>query len=445
MTFAGLRNGLTRFQVWMALLAAGTFAGFWAIVSGFLQGHENTFNTSTGVPWGILIAAYVFLVVSSTGMCLVSSLGHVFGMERFKPLGRRAVALAILLLVGGFVVILSDLERPLRIALYLFVTPNPTSAMWWMGVLYGLYFFAMIMEFFFMSRAEVIERTLHGTETVTPLHRAFIIGMHEGTEESVRSSEKYARLAGAAGVIFALAAHSTLGAVFGFIGGRGIWHGPFLPIYFILSAFVSGSAILILSLVLGHRNRGWEPAPEIRDAVQALGRLLLGVLCVFLFFVIWKLMTAQYGQIPGEFEAVMVLVNGPLAMPFWLCEITFGLLVPIGILVYTRGRSRWGLVAAALLVMVGMFFARYDFLIAGQLVPVVGSEILWQYTPHLIEVLSVVGAICLVLLLYSVADRLLPLEDYRVAPGPYVEAEGAQPAPDAIAPVPGSASAGGQS
>ena len=154
---------------------------------------------------------------------------------------------------------------------------------------------------------------------------------------------------GAAGVIFALAAHSTLGAVFGFLGGRSIWHGPFLPIYFILSAYVSGSAILVLSLVLHHGSKSQDPAPEIREPVRSLGQLLLIFLGIYLFFVIWKLVAAQYGQIPGEFESAMVLVNGPLALQFWLVEITLGLLVPIAILIYTRAQRNWGLIAAPLL------------------------------------------------------------------------------------------------
>ena len=439
---ARVRNGLTQFNVWMLILATGTVAGIWAIVTGFLQGHEVTFNTSTGVPWGLLIAAYVFLVVSSTGMCLVSSLGHVFGIERFKPLGRRAVTMAIVLLVAGFVVILSDLERPWRMVMYLFVTPNPTSAMWWMGTLYALYLIAMISELFFMSRAETASRILTGTGTVSRLHRIFLVGTRQMTEETEKRSERFARFSGAAGVIFALAAHSTLGAVFGFIGGRTIWHGPFLPIYFILSAFVSGSAILTISLILHHRGRGRTPAPEIREVVRSLSQLLLLFLCIFLFFVIWKIITAQYGQIPEEYDAVMLLLTGPLAVPFWLFEIGIGLLLPIAILIFTRAQHKWALVAVPLMVMTGMFFARYDFVIAGQLVPVVGRDVLWEYAPHWVEILTVVGAISLCLLLYTIGNRLLPLEDTLSVVVP-VETE-AKPVTGKIAGVPREVSPGTQ-
>ena len=437
MMTAARRVIASRFHLWIVLLVTMTGLGFWAIVAGFVRGHEVTFNTGTGVPWGILIAGYVFLVVSCSGMCLVSSLGHVFGIERFEPLARRAIFLAIVLLLSGFLVIASDLERPWRMVLYLFLTPNPASAMWWMGTLYSLYLVAMLLEFVFLCRAEIVRRIESSSGTVSAFHRAFLVGIREVSPGAVRSNLRLARVSGVAAVIFALAALSTLGSVFGFIGSRTIWHGPFLPIYFILSAYVSGSAILILSLVFSHRGKGNQPAPEIREIIRSLSRLLLVFLAIFLFFAIWKLLTAQYGRIPEEFESVMLVISGPLAVPFWVGEVTFGILVPIAILAYTRGRNVWGLTAAATMVIVGMFVARYDFVIGGQLVPIVGREPLWQYSPHAIEILSILGAISLCLLLYSVGGRFLPLEDYRPVSGQSGETETSPVvAPETVAAAP---------
>ncbi len=418
MMTANLKKGLTRFNVWIALLAAVTAVGFYAIILGFIQGHEVTFNTSTGVPWGMLISAYVFFVVSSTGMCLVSSLGHVFGMKRFEPLGRRAILLAIVLLLSGFLVIASDLERPWLMVLYFFVTPNPTSPMWWMGALYGLYLIFMILEFFFLCRAEILRRLEASSGAITAFHKALLVGIRKVSPDALKSNLKLARLSGAAGVISALAAHSTLGAVFGFIGSRSLWHGPYLPIYFILSAFVSGSAILILSLVLSHKTKGQELTLETKKVVRSLGQLLLLFLGIFLFFTIWKLVTAQYGRIPEEFESVMVLINGPLSVPFWVGEILLGILIPIVILVYTRMQKVWGITTASFLVILGMFVARYDFVVTGQLVPIIGRDGLWQYTPSVIEALSALGALSLCLLLYSLGNRLFPLEDFPIVPEP---------------------------
>ncbi len=103
-----LNPRVSRFGVRIAGLAVVTALGFAAIVIGFVQGHEVTFNTTTGVPWGVLISSYLFFVLPASGLCLLASLGHVAGIERFKPLSRRAVLLAITLLLAGFLVIASE-------------------------------------------------------------------------------------------------------------------------------------------------------------------------------------------------------------------------------------------------------------------------------------------------------------------------------------------------
>ncbi len=184
-----------------------------------------------------------------------------------------------------------------------------------------------------------------------------------------------------------------------------------LPIYFVLSALLAGTAILISAIVLSYKASGKETPYEINEIVTGLGKLLALFLGVFLLFTIWNLLTAQYGRIPEEFESVMLLINGPLAMRFWTLEISLGLLVPLFILIYTRAQKNWGVIVASLLVVLGMFAARYDFVLAGQLVPVIGKETLWQYTPSIIEILTVLGAFSLSLFLYSLGYRLLSLED----------------------------------
>lgn len=407
----GLKRASLPLYLWLFVLVALTILGFYAIVIGFVKGHEVTLNVSRGVPWGILISAYVFFVVSSTGMCLVSSLGHVFGMKKFEPLGRRAILLAIVLLLSGFLVIASDLERPWRMVLYVLITPNPASAIWWMGILYGIYLVFMILEFFFLCRAEILRRLEVSSRAITAFHKVLLVGIREVSPNALRSNVILARLSGAGGVISAIAAHSTLGAVFGFTASRSLWHGAYLPVYFILSAFVSGSALLVLSLVLSYKVRGQEPAPEIKEAILSLGKLLLLFLGIFLFFTVWKLITAQYGRIPEEFESLMVLIAGPLAVPFLVGEILLGLLAPVFILVYTRTQKVWGLTLASIMVILGMFVARYDFVVAGQLVPVVGRESLWQYNPSAIEMLIILGAFALCLLLYSLGTYIFPLEE----------------------------------
>ncbi|MBI4267250.1 MAG: polysulfide reductase NrfD [Chloroflexi bacterium] len=406
-----LSKSSLRFYGWLAILSVITALGFYAIIAGFIRGHEVTFNTGSGVPWGILIVAYLFFVVPASGLCLISSLGHVFGMERFEPLGKRAIFLAIILLISGFLVIASDLERPWLMPLYVLITPNPTSAIWWMGTLYGFYFVALLVEFFFLSRAEAIRRLRVNQGAVPLVYRVLAMGAQKSPDISLKRSLGATRVTGVITIVLAVAALSTLGAVFGLTGSRSLWHGALLPVYFVMTAFLSGDAILIIAILLTHKASRVEVPQETKLTIVTLGQLLGLFLGIFLLFTVWNLLTAQYGRIPEQFESVMILINGSLAIPFWVGEILFGLLAPLAILAYTRFRNIRANVAASLLVVAGIFFTRYDTVIGGQLVPVFGRESLWQYTPSLFEILTVIGAFSLFLILYSLGNHFLPLED----------------------------------
>src|SRR6266511_2168768 len=235
---------------------------------------NHVLGTTAEMPWGLLIATYVFFVVSSTGLCLVSSLGHVFGMKLFEPLAKRAIFLALVTLLVGFAVMSAELEHPVLLLKWVLLSPNPTSPIWWMGTLYGLYMIFIAAELFFLRRDD---------------HRR-------------------AKAAGILGIVAAVSAHSNLGAVFGLSHARPYWYGPLLPIYFIASALLCGAALLILVVYLEDwytNDRKLRPANE--PLVAGLGKLLTLFLFIVLFFTAWKLIASVVGALAG---AVVLFVIG---------------------------------------------------------------------------------------------------------------------------------------
>ena len=369
------------FKLWVGLLVIGVVIGIAGAGNVLLNGHSAVYNVTREIPWGILIATYVFLVVSSTGLCLVSSLGHVFGIAKFDFIGKRAIILAILTLLCGFGAIAMELNHPIRMGIYAIISPNFSSPIWWMGTLYGLYLMLLCAEFFFLMK-----------------------GYHKG-----------AFAMGMIGFIAAITAHSNLGAVFGLLEARPFWHGSFLPIYFIISALVSGGAIVSMIVYFNHKLSGEAMPQQYEDFMETLGKLQALFLMILVFFVVWKIIPGLYGHPPEKFEATMAMLTGPLAFNFWFFEVLLGLAIPVVILLNKKTRTPYGVMMAGLSATVGIFFMRYDLVIAGQLVSMregtadlVGG--LLQYTPSVTEVAIVIGAISACLLLYTIAERLLPLE-----------------------------------
>jgi molybdopterin-containing oxidoreductase family membrane subunit len=377
------------FYLWLALLCAVLLLGAYATAVRFL-GHEEVFGATAHMPLGILISTYVFFVVTSTGLCFVTSFGHVFGFHRYEMIARRGVLLSIITLLAGFLAIGLETERPWRLGSLFLVSPGLTAPIWWMAFLYTLYLIFLAIELV----ALLLNQTI------------------------------FARIAGIGGFLSAIAAHSTLGAIFGVLKARPFWEGPFLPIYFILSALVSGTAFLILITIGTYWARGRPIDKELSELIVHMGKKLLTLfLGIVLFFWTWKVITSLYGHPPGKYEAIMALLAGPLSVRFWLFEIAIGLILPFLFLLFCpAARELRGVFLASLMVLFGLFFSRYDLVVAGQIAPVWGGSYA-SYSPTCIEWIVVASSMALCLLIYSICEKLLPLEQSAAPEQTHGEAE----------------------
>src|SRR4030042_2148734 len=100
------------FLIFVVLFGLLMLVGIGARINAlFLAGSRHAYGTFREVPVAMLISTYVFFVVASTGLCLISSLGHVFGVRDFMPLARRSFYLSSLTILAGFLVIGLEIEN----------------------------------------------------------------------------------------------------------------------------------------------------------------------------------------------------------------------------------------------------------------------------------------------------------------------------------------------
>jgi molybdopterin-containing oxidoreductase family membrane subunit len=371
-------TGSGKYTIAVGLMALLTVVGVAAGIHSLYVGHEHTFGVSRGVPWGILIAAYVFFVVTSTGLCIVSSVGHVFGFENFNPIAKRAVFLSIGTIVAGFLVIAFEIENSWRMPVGNVIGANPTSNIWWMGTLYGAYLFFMMIEFVMLQM----------------------------------DKHKVATGFGLAGLLTGVVAHSNLGAVFGLLNGREFWHGPYMPIYFITSAAMSGCVAIIFFTFIAYKFNGWKMSDKMKKSMESVAKMGALMMAIIIFFTSWKMITGVTGQPPGKYEAMQALLSGPYSLNFWVGEVALGMIIPFGIILAVKGRNMNALFIAALAGMVGIFFMRYDLVIVGQLVPafhgmgLVDYPEMLTYMPSLHENLVVLGGIAFCGLTFFMGEKL---------------------------------------
>ena len=85
--------------------------------------YYNVFHHDDAIPWTLVIASYIFFVLTSTGATIVASLSAVFGMERFKPIEKRAIFNGIITLFAGFLSMGLELGNPINM-FYFLISPN---------------------------------------------------------------------------------------------------------------------------------------------------------------------------------------------------------------------------------------------------------------------------------------------------------------------------------
>lgn len=389
-----LKDASPRYKMVMGILAIIVLIGAAIGIHGFFAGYHHVYGVTKQIPWGLLISTYIFCVVTSTGLCIISSIGHVFGGEAFMPIAKRAVFMSIMFMLGGFAIIFFDIENPFRMAIWNVISPNFSSNMWWMGTLYGAYLVFMLIEYYFL----------------------------------LDQNHTLSRLMGFFGLAVGIAAHSNLGGIFGMLHGRHFWYGPYLPIYFIISAAMSGGCAVLFFTTLG-----WKINPEIMNqrmerAIKSVTQITIFLICTIIFFTIWKIVTGMVSE--GKHLIIMSFVSGDYAINFWVFEIFLGMILPLYLLFKSRGNNFNLILSATGLMMVGIFFMRYDIVIPGQMesvyhsLGVVEESNLLTYTPSFHEIMISIMGICFIALVYLAGEKMLnghQLEKHEIVPeGGYI-------------------------
>jgi len=367
----------TPFNIFMAVVTILLLMAFVAGVVNYLMHGHHAYGVTREHPWGLLIAMYIFFVVSSTGLCIISSLGHVFKFKSFEFIGKRAIFGAIITILSGFAVIAFEIGHPVRMAIYNTISPGMTSAIWGMGVLYSIYLGLIIMEFIFLSRDE----------------------------------HKWATMFGLGGLLVGLAAHSNLGAVFGFLVGRPLANGVFYPIYFILSAMITGSYLIFL--MYGYKYK-MNFNKQISKFLTQIARLLGLLIAILMFFEFWRFLTAIYGEVPERATTAIHALTSP---GFLIGEFLLGMLIPFVIILVSKAKAIKALVYASVSGMVGIFFMRYDLVHDTLVYPMQTMKTReyqlvpeWiHYSPTWTEWAIALGAIGITLALYYVGENFFYL------------------------------------
>lgn len=358
--------------LFMFMIAIGVAGAIYAQ----LVGHHHAFANTREMPWGMLIGVYAYFAIISTGLCVLAAFSHAFGGNQMAPLANRMVWLSIISLLGAFTVIGLEIENPWRMPLGVILYPNVTSNIWWMGTLYGMAVGVMFLELYLI----------------------------------ITKRYSIAIFLGVVGAITEALANSNLGSVFASLASRPFWYGSQLPVFFLACAVLSGAAAVVMFTHYSHILQKRPMDDDTFRGLQTAGKIMVLMTFLVTLATAWKFANA-FSSNDEMIMAANSMINGPLSTSFWVFEIGIGLVLPCFLLVVSRLNSMYAMSTAALMILVGQFFSRYNLVVSGQIVPsdygLVGVPRYLSYMPTASEYLLVVAGLGVVGLCFVLGERFL--------------------------------------
>ncbi len=364
---------------WFLLSLIVAAVGLYGIIQVFVHGQEASYNISREVPWGLLIIGYSFFVAVSVGTATISALAHVFDVEPFHVISKKVAMASLAALIGAFYLIFWELAGPfhlqaLRLVVY-FTEFKITSPIWWMVTFYILELPLLALEVYFLA----------GNKKNAAFFAALI------------------------GFFLGIIAYGTLAYVFASNATHPLWHTNGFTVFFILSAIAAGAGLILIMLAFNRR------AHNADRAVNALSKTLFILLFFMLFMDVWNVLINLYGADSELSETIRLFVgNGSLSFNFYYGEIGLGILVPMLLLVLGHFQS-FGLgMLAGLLTIVGVFFARFDIIVGGQMLSRPSTLMPFEvhhYAPSLSELTLFVSGLGVTGVIYFLGAMVLNLEE----------------------------------
>ena len=380
------------------------------------------YPNETVIPWTVLIVVYPYLTGLVAGAFTVSSLYHVFGMERFKPVGQFALLTALAFMIFVPLPLLLHLGNPQR-AFNTMLTPHWTSAIAVFGFFAGFYVILLMLEIWFMFRPYFVQQAQRSSGLAGWLWHLASLGSYDLSPKAMRYDEKWIFALAVTGIPAAHGLHGYVGFIFGSLKSREWWSSDLMPVVFLFSAIISGVALLIVLYVLSCRLR--RIAVDLA-CLKGLAYVLWGFAMFTLALEGLEFANIVYKGREG-IEMIVAYVTGPLLVPFFILQFSLGALIPITLLTYmiwrgTTGKALIvGVTVSALLVLFQVWMMRWNVVIGGQEIAKTGKGLLtYQMVLFHREGLltAVTVAVAPLVLLWAMVRLLPPWNDHVNASSP---------------------------
>jgi len=319
------------------------------------------------IQWSILIVLYPYITGLVAGAFIASSLYHVFGKKEIRPVARFALLTALAFLLVATMPLLTHLGHPER-GIEIMFTPHLTSAMSGFGYIYSFYLIILVLEIWLSFREDIVKMALNSRGWKELLYSALALFSFDISEKALHEDEKLAKRLAIIGIPSAAFLHGYVGFIFGGIKANPWWSTPLMPIIFLMSAIVSGIALLILLYIVATKIR-----KQVIDhkCLHSLAHFLWIFLILDVTLELLEIVSMKYESLE-KIEIINRLLSEKIAFTFYGLQLTMGIFIPfILLLLVSLMKKRETLklvmiVVSSIFVVIGVFAMRWNVVIGGQ-------------------------------------------------------------------------------
>jgi len=339
-------------------------------------------------PWSMYIANYMYMIYSGSGIIFLVALAELFNINIIKKTAAGFMTLGLCIVFAGLFTIAMDLN--VLHMHWMFLSPNITAGMWLMLPLYTIYIPFVIFEIYLLitKKQEWAKKIAFGILLLS--------------------------------VAIDIIEYYIQAKLFNMNSARHLWTTyPNLTLYFIISAFVASSAIMILYAYLTYKNSLKDEFLKLSDFLKKIA--LVSILAL-----------AAYEALAFLFidkKWANVILFGGFKFDFYI-YVVFALVVPFllfAIALFKKNISDLIAIIGSIFLIIGTYIGRLIFVYGGNAYPMsdrfgtgfekygeyeVAKDFIF-YSPSVTEFLIVIGSVGVSIVIYTLIDCFFEVSKIR--------------------------------
>lgn len=373
-------TGSARYYAWVGFLALLVVMGIATYIKQFHHGLIVT-NLSDQVSWGVYIANFTYVVGIAAAAVLIVIPTYVYHRADIKKVVLIAELMAASAIIMALLFVTVDLGRPERfIHLMPFIGKLnlPGSMLAWdVVVLTGYLLLNLHVPGYLLFQS------YRRRQPAKWLYRPFIF----------------------LSIFWAVSIHTVTAFLYGGFGGRPFWNTAIMAPRFLVSAFASGPALLIIVFWAIHRYTDIDIPGTI---FKYLRRIVSVALPVNYFFLGCELFKEFYTDSTHAISAHYLFygINGHgMLVPYIWGGLIAGMTAMIIFWIPRLYKTTWGMGVAAVLTIVGVWVEKGMGLIIPGFMPTPMGDLV-EYQPSVSEFLISLGIWALGALIFTVMAKV---------------------------------------